>query len=428
MIYYDTITGAKFDTDTQQQLKYVAVSRARENVYIVTDNKLNDPIVANNAETQSTKTINIYAGTNENRELSNFAIRPFTHEFSKGTYKQFQSVEQAFQYIKVHSYSDTRANDGSSTDGIALEAKIMNTTNGAQLRRLGRSAKKLNTQAWDRNSSSIMKQLITESFSQNPDALQKLLDTGNAILTHTQDGGKWGKEFPRILMEVRGQLQNEHKQVTIKNKISRSIDKYNRQQAINNPRTLYIFTDNTDRTSGGKVISDGWYKTKYGSGGFGSENNPTTAVLRGLDNAAPISTMKYFYRNHPNMSVNQARWTDNDFAVFKETIDDEIEDIKFLWDSGDFDNIIVPSGDGFFNSKIANISKQRTPKLYEYLRSKLIELSDYVNNVDENQQYIEQWSKKEGWSEEYFKSNVLPKILKMMTLIKQNLNQQKTKT
>lgn len=50
MIYYDTITGAKFDTNTQQQLKYVAVSRARENVYIVTDNKLNDPVFVNNTD------------------------------------------------------------------------------------------------------------------------------------------------------------------------------------------------------------------------------------------------------------------------------------------------------------------------------------------------------------------------------------------
>jgi hypothetical protein len=175
-------------------------------------------------------------------------------------------------------------------------------------------------------------------------------------------------------------VENTEVQSDNKNKISRSISRYNRQEAINNPRTLYIFTDNTDRTSGGKVISDGWYKTKYGNGGFGSENNPTTAVLRGLNNAAPISTMKYFYRKHPNMSVNQARWTDNDFAIFKETIDDEIEDIKFLWDSGDFDNITIPSGDGFFNSKIANISKQRTPKLYEYLRSKLIELNNHINN------------------------------------------------
>ena len=62
MIYYDTITGAKFDTDTQQQLKYVAVSRARENVYVVTDNKLNDPVIADNTETQSTNYLNHSGG------------------------------------------------------------------------------------------------------------------------------------------------------------------------------------------------------------------------------------------------------------------------------------------------------------------------------------------------------------------------------
>lgn len=50
MIYYDTITGAAFDTDTQQQLKYVAVSRARENVYIVTNNKLGTPIIQGESE------------------------------------------------------------------------------------------------------------------------------------------------------------------------------------------------------------------------------------------------------------------------------------------------------------------------------------------------------------------------------------------
>ena len=44
----------KFDTDTQQQLKYVAVSRARQNVYIVTDNKLNNPVVIASSEEQST--------------------------------------------------------------------------------------------------------------------------------------------------------------------------------------------------------------------------------------------------------------------------------------------------------------------------------------------------------------------------------------
>lgn len=51
-----------------------------------------------------------------------------------------------------------------------------------------------------------MRDLLLESFSQNPEALQRLLSTGNATLTHTQDKGKWGTEFPRILMEVRNEL------------------------------------------------------------------------------------------------------------------------------------------------------------------------------------------------------------------------------
>ena len=62
---------------------------------------------------------------------------------------------------------------------------------------------------WDEKSSEVMEQLIRASFQQNPIALQRLLDTGNTILTHTQDRGKWGKEFPRILMEVREELREE---------------------------------------------------------------------------------------------------------------------------------------------------------------------------------------------------------------------------
>ena len=59
--------------------------------------------------------INIYAGTGENADLSNFAIRPFTHKLRSGGYKDFQSVEQAFQYIKAHDYANTKANDDATT-------------------------------------------------------------------------------------------------------------------------------------------------------------------------------------------------------------------------------------------------------------------------------------------------------------------------
>ena len=54
-----------------------------------------------------------------------------------------------------------------------------------------------------------MYNLLLDSFRQNPKAAERLLATGNATLTHKQDKGKWGKEFPKLLMEVREELNNK---------------------------------------------------------------------------------------------------------------------------------------------------------------------------------------------------------------------------
>ena len=169
--------------------------------------------------------------------------------------------------------------------------------------------------------------------------------------------------------------------------------RWTREEVENDPRTLYIFTDNTDRTSGGEEIGDGWYAEKYGKGGFGTVNNPTSAVIRGLSNAAPISTMKWFYREH-GVSVEQARWTDSDLEEFKEVIDDEIEQIKQLWDSGNFDSIELPQNGIFGKSiksdkdrSISRLTATRTPKLYQYLNKKLQELSEYVQDTKKAKEY-----------------------------------------
>lgn len=170
----------------------------------------------NNTPTSST--VNIYSGTGENADLSNFAIRPFTHHFNDGSVKEFQSVEQAFQYIKASEFADTRSNDGNTRpSGKSIQAEIMDTTTGSQLKSLGRQIKNLNVQAWDRSSSFVMKQLLKESFEQNPQALQRLLSTGNATLTHVQDNSKWGKEFPKLLMEVREELRKKQDSYKVKN-------------------------------------------------------------------------------------------------------------------------------------------------------------------------------------------------------------------
>lgn len=169
--------------------------------------------------------------------------------------------------------------------------------------------------------------------------------------------------------------------------------RWTREEVENDPHTLYIFTDNTDRTSGGEEINDGWYAEKYGKGGFGSVNNPTSAVIRGLPNAAPISTMKWFYREH-QVSVPEARWVDADLDEFKTVIDDEIEQIKRLWDSGNFNSIEIPYNGIFGKStkegaskSISRLTPTRTPKLYQYLNKKMQELSEYVKDTKKAEQY-----------------------------------------
>lgn len=203
----------------------------------------------------------------------------------------------------------------------------------------------------------------------------------------TKGGGDSGITIPvwkkneTTASEASGYIINEHE------------GRWTRDEVENDPRTLYIFTDNTDRTSGGEEIGDGWYAEKYGKGGFGTVNNPTSAVIRGLPNAAPISTMKWFYREH-GVSVEQARWTDSDLEEFKEVIDDEIEQIKQLWDSGNFDSIELPQN-GIFGKSIksdrdrgiSRLTATRTPKLYQYLNKKLQELSEYVQDAKKAKEY-----------------------------------------
>ena len=161
---------------------------------------------------------------------------------------------------------------------------------------------------------------------------------------------------------------------------------YNRADVMDDPDYLYIFTDNTDRTSGGEEIDDGWYAKKYGKGGYGTVKNPTSAVIRGLPNAAPISTMKWFYKVHEGETIESSRWTDDDFEEFKTVIDDEIEDIKRLWREGNFKGIKLPKGGVMTkigvgkDKRIAQLNIRRVPKLYEYLSRKMAELADYVND------------------------------------------------
>ena len=175
-------------------------------------NQLSEEVKSPTSDTK----INIYAGTNENADLSNFADRPFVidkqllnelgidESSNIFTNRDFNTVEGAFQGMKL-----AFVNDLNDVNDAGNKLYKLQYANGSMARNIGRNIKNLDTQAWDANSSKIMKALIKASFSQNPDAAQRLIDTGDATLTHTQDKSKWSTEFPRILMEVREELKKE---------------------------------------------------------------------------------------------------------------------------------------------------------------------------------------------------------------------------
>ena len=154
--------------------------------------------------------INIYAGARENAELSNFANRPF--KLGDGT--TYPTVEHAYQLEKLQ-YSNDYTDEQQEEIG-----KIINKGTAAQAKAFGRTVTGLKSKDWEQDSSNIMKDLIKQSFEQNPEALQKLLATGKATLTHTQDKGKWGTEFPRLLMEVRNELRTTQSSTSVESKTS----------------------------------------------------------------------------------------------------------------------------------------------------------------------------------------------------------------
>jgi predicted NAD-dependent protein-ADP-ribosyltransferase YbiA (DUF1768 family) len=112
----------------------------------------------------TTDTVNIYAGTNENKELSNLASRPFTLQ---GV--EYDNVEQYFQLQKfqtagVLEFDYDAKNAQEIADKINKVAdKIANTKSGFEAKKLGGTritGTTLNEEFWNKINSSEMKKAI----------------------------------------------------------------------------------------------------------------------------------------------------------------------------------------------------------------------------------------------------------------------------
>ena len=189
------------------------------------------------------------------------------------------------------------------------------------------------------------------------------------------------------------EVQQEVKQLAAP-KLTKTKTDVTRAQAMKNPKTLYIFTDNTNRTSGKTEIDpESWYSQKYRKTVPLRYPAVTSAKLRGLDNARPIST-QHWYDQIAGKTGKNGRWNDSDFAEFKKVIDEEIQDIKEAWDSGQYEKVVIATPNGVLRVKgmqndHSGMYRERVPKLFDYLMFKMKELDAHINGRQFNETYEE---------------------------------------
>lgn len=173
-----------------------------------------------------------------------------------------------------------------------------------------------------------------------------------------------------------GDIENPSLPKQAERKIEYHPGNWTRQEVNDNPDVLYVFGDNTNRTSGSNPISnDSKYARAYGLGKMFP--NATAAIIRGMDNAMPVST-QHWYDPSTGRTRDAGRWNDSDIEDFKKVIDAEFQAIKDEWDTGKYRKIYLPST-GLSNGKISQITEARTPVLFKYLYDKTADLAKYVS-------------------------------------------------
>lgn len=173
-----------------------------------------------------------------------------------------------------------------------------------------------------------------------------------------------------------GDIENPSLPKQAERKIEYHPGNWTRQEVNDNPDVLYVFGDNTNRTSGSNPISnDSKYARTYGLGKMFP--NATAAIIRGMDNAMPVST-QHWYDPSTGRTRDSGRWNDSDIDDFKKIIDAEFQAIKDEWDTGKYRKIYLPST-GLSNGKISQITEARTPVLFKYLYDKTVDLAKYVS-------------------------------------------------
>jgi hypothetical protein len=153
--------------------------------------------------------------------------------------------------------------------------------------------------------------------------------------------------------------------------------RFTRESVEKDNEYIYLFTDNANRTSGNNLVDpNSWYADAYGKNS--KFPTKTQAVIRGLNNAFPITTM---------VDEQRTQWTDDKFNAFTKEIDHEIRQIQeSILDEG-FKGIKFSAEMSFGKGAISNM-KNTAPKCWNYLNTKLAEIG--IDNTGDKPKSITQ--------------------------------------
>ena len=186
-------TNSSNENNTKEETKANTQTNQTEE-----ENKPNQETKQDNSKDIKEQTTDVHS-TNNNKwsYLTNVTKSPLVLNIGRRSYL-FSSVEHAYQSLKHNDFSKPRS------EWTLAEVYNKDWSNSKKIK------SELKENRENNSNIKIMKYLLEERVKQDSKFKELLKETGNVTLTHNKDNTIWKNQFPKLLMEIRDNLNNEN--------------------------------------------------------------------------------------------------------------------------------------------------------------------------------------------------------------------------